>query len=164
MRGALSYLGDAERRITALRDGALGWAVMEQIAPDDTRAVHLSRGPGRLLIAPPWLWAALPAALLGLLGNLVDQFFVLAILGAAAGLGARIWRTRSLADQLRRPDEEATTEIHRALGEAARFLHEAGIDWVGEDPSVLGDPGRMLQPVRATLNALHAADLDRPAP
>lgn len=36
--------------------------------------------------------------------------------------------------------------------------------WVGEDPSVLGDPGRTRQAVRATLNALHAADLDRPAP
>ncbi len=162
MRGALSYLGDAERRISALRGDALGWAVMEQFAPDDTRTRHLHHGAALLLIAPSWLWALLAALPLAYLGSFVGQIFITAVLGAAAGLAGRIWLTRSLADQLRRPSEEATTEIHRALGEAARFMHEAGIDWVGEDPSVLAQPWLMLKPVRATLNALHAADLDSP--
>lgn len=162
MRGALSYLGDAERRISALRGDALGWAVMEQFAPHDTRTRRLHHGAALLLIAPAWLWALLCAAPFVYLGSFVGQIFVAAVLGAAAGLAGRVWLTHSLADQLRRPSEEATAEIHRALGEAARFMHEAGIDWVGEDPSVLPQPWLMLKPVRATLNALHAADLDSP--
>lgn len=152
MRGALTYLGDAERRISAVHGDNLGWAVVEQFSPTDTRVP--SGAPA--LYMPVWLWAAPPAILLALLGSLVGVWLLGAMIGAVLGVGARVWYTMSVAHLLRRPGEEAITEIHRALGEASRFMHEAGVEWVGADPSVVGHPWQMLAPVRATRARLQA--------
>lgn len=153
VRGALTYLGEAERRITSVQGDHLGWAIGEQFTPHDTR--WNLEGRAALLVAPVWLWALPPALVLGLLANLVGLLVVGLLVGAAIGAAGRVWLTMSVADRLRRPGEEATSEIHRALGEAARFMHEAGVDWVGGDPSVVQHPWQMLAPVRATMAALH---------
>jgi hypothetical protein len=152
VRGALTYLGDAERRISSVEGDNLGWAVVEQFAPNDTRRPEGAPG----LYAPVWLWAVPPAIALALLGSLVGVWLLGALIGAAVGVAGRVYYTVSVAHLLRRPGEEAMTEIHRALGEAARFMHEAGVEWVGADPSVVGHPGQMLAPVRATRARLQA--------
>ncbi len=163
MRGALTYLGDAERRIRELRAGNTLWAVMEQLHPHDThiRYTRKRRPPGRsvpLLIFPAWTWMLLLGVALAVVGSLVSLTLVGALLGAALGLAGRFWLTLKLADELRSPSDEDLAEIHRALGEASVFMHEAGVAWVGEDPSVSEDPWQMLGAVRATLDALHAAE------
>ena len=163
LRGALTYLGDAERRIRGVQGDHTGWAVMEQLYPDDTRIGYVGPGTRRPedasmvpLMAPAWGWMLLGAVALGFVGSLVSLTIVAAIAGALLGLGGRFWFTLRHADQLRRPSEEANAEIHVALGEAARFMHEAGVDWVGGDPSVVAHPWQMLAPVQETAAALRA--------
>jgi hypothetical protein len=156
IRGALTYLDEAERRITSVRGDSLGWAIAEQFVPDDTR---YPGGRAPWLLAPVWLWALPPALVLGWLTSFLGLLLVGLIIGAALGVACRVWYTLSLTDKLRNPSEEVTAEIHRALGEAARFMHEAGIDWVGGDPSVVRHPWQMLAPVRATRTLLRTKQL-----
>jgi len=169
LRGALTYLGDAERRITGVRGDHFGWAVMEQLVQHDTYIGHIgahARRPTsaamRPLMAPPLGWMVLGGGVLGLLLMPLSLGIVGLIVGALAGLVGRFMLTLRLADELRRPSEEANAEIHVALGEAARFMHEAGVDWVGADPSVVEHPWQMLGPVRATAAALRAELPDAP--
>ncbi len=161
LRGALTYLGDAERKISGIEGGHVGWALMEQIQPYDTRFFGPgARPPGERatwsLTAPVWGWVLLGGAIVGLLLTPLSLTVVGALVGAVAGLVGRFCVTLRLAGQLRRPSVEANAEIHAALGEAARFMHEAGVDWVGGDPSVVEHPWQMLGPVRATVAALEA--------
>lgn len=163
LRGALTYLGDAERRIRGVQGDHTGWAVTEQLYPDDTRVGYFGPGTRRPeyawmvpLMAPAWGWMLVGAVALGSAGALVGLTIAGAIVGAVLGLLGRFWFTLRHADELRRPGEEANAEIHVALGEAARFMHEAGVDWVGGDPSVVAHPWQMLAPLQATAAALRA--------
>lgn len=166
MRGALTYLGDAERRIRSLRSGSPGWALGEQIAPHDTYfrgGDAVPDGTGALLLVPPWGWALVGGLMLAalpiVLGAGSTLVIVAGLLGALVGVYGRYRLTLALAEEVRQPSEEAVAEIHQALGEAGRFLHEAGMAWIGADPSVSPAPWKLLPQIHATLKSLHEAEV-----
>lgn len=167
VRGALVYLGEAEQLARGVAGSAGSWALSEQLVPHDTNFVS---GPGSRdppsaralpLILPAWGWALVAAIALGALtaALLPDLWLLGAALGALLGAYGRYALTLSLAEQLRRPSEESVEAIHRALGEAARFMHEAGVEWQGGDPSVAPSPWKMRAQIQATLKVLHDAEV-----
>ncbi len=167
VRGALVYLGEADQLARGVAGSASSWALSEQFVPYDTNFFggRGSRDPPSAkavpLIVPAWGWALVAAIALGVPSGflLPDLWLIGAALGALLGLYGRYALTLSLAEQLRRPSEESVEAIHRALGEAARFMHEAGVQWQGGDPSVADSPWKMRAQIQATLKVLHDAEV-----